>query len=782
MKKTAFILAILIALISTFIFACGGGGGGADSAMEDNSFTISYNANGAESGTPPVEQKGKGSSPLIISDNIGGMTKSGYLFDGWNEHPNGAGSIWRPGTSYCGDLKLYAMWVPLFSYEIINAGSPAPALDVAQRAPSLSSIRITGLTQWGDHLSSIIIPNTIDGYTVSEIGDYAFGYRANLEEITIPDSVINIGNNVFEGCSNLGNITIQGTVPPALGTEVFNNCYAIISVPQTAVVTYQGTAGWDTYSSRIGFIGASSYRITYDGNGSDGGVVPPLQIGAWGDSPVIISGNSGALTRAGCTFQHWNTSPNGNGYTFYAGNEFYPINETGRVTLYAQWYHAPYHVSFYTKQGTFYSSIDVISPANTIEELPATPVNPGYGFLGWYTMPDGGGNSFTIGSKVTSNMSVYAKWSNETYRIIYKDQGGVGFSGVHGNNYPTSHTYGSNTVLDAPTRERYAFGGWYTDSSCTGQQIQTIVATSITSDITLYAKWIPAYSIIINNLANGTVTASATDTIVPGRVITLTATPKSGYKLAALIVKNGINIIDITTVIEGSKYTFTMPSGDVTVTSIFSLNDVNNLKIGDVVLGNGSYIYYGDFIKQPASYIAISPPVGVVAYKGLTDNYGVTGKVYMVGLNQGYSLKWATGKGYYTEFSTSKKTGEGNWAIITSEDPSGSADAVTNYPAFNYANTYSVTGYSSGWFIPASIELYELLNNCTTINKSLSAIINAGGSASEILMNADYWSSSQEPGLTNSAVLRKTNGASVSDGCGHKNNAISVRVVRALEE
>ena len=780
MKKAVYLLGLSLILITTFIVSCGGGGG-AENAINDYSYTISYNANGAETGTPPAAQKGEGISSLTISDNVGGMTKSGYLFDGWNEHPDGAGSIWRPGTSYCGDLKLYAMWVPLFNYEIISAGSPAPALNGMQRAPSLSSIRITGLTQWGDHLSSIIIPNTIDGYTVSEIGDYAFGYRANLEEITIPDSVINIGNNVFEGCSNLGNITIQGTVPPALGTEVFNNCYAIISVPQTAVVTYQGTAGWDTYSSRIGFIGASSYRITYDGNGSDGGVVPPLQIGAWGDSPVIISGNSGALTRAGCTFQHWNTSPNGNGHAFYAGNEFYPINETGRVTLYAQWYHAPYHVSFYTKQGTFYSSIDVISPANTIEELPVTPVNPGYGFLGWYTMPDGGGNSFTIGSQVTSNMSVYAKWSNETYRIIYKDQGGASFSGVHGNNYPTSHTYGSNTILDEPTRERYAFGGWYTDSSCTGQRIQTIAATSITSDITLYAKWIPLYTITVNNVSNGIVTASKTNNITAGSIITLTVTPNTDYELTNLVIKNGSIDVNKEIVIEGAEYTFVMPSGNVIITASFmpiSIHNVDNVEVGDVVLCNGMYVAYSAFLARPAIYLSISQPAGVVAYKGITGSYGITGKVYMVGLTQGF-LMWKS-ENVNKEFVTSNTAGESNWAVITAKDPNGSADAATNYPAFNYANTYGVTGYSSGWFIPSIYELAKLYENTNAINDTISTIIGAGVVSTKLSSNSCYWSSHYVRGTGGDiAFIDFSDGRLTRDS---SSVCHSVVVVRALEE
>ena len=53
-------------------------------------------------------------------------------------------------------------------------------------------------TYMGD-ASEVIIPNTIDGKKVTSIGDEAFYENKNLEKITIPDSVTNIGNAAFSG-------------------------------------------------------------------------------------------------------------------------------------------------------------------------------------------------------------------------------------------------------------------------------------------------------------------------------------------------------------------------------------------------------------------------------------------------------------------------------------------------------------------------------------------------------------------------------------------------------
>ena len=88
------------------------------------------------------------------------------------------------------------------------------------------------------------------------------------------------------------------------------------------------------------------------------------------------------------------------------------------------------------------------------------------------------------------------------YNIIYLDQNGDAFSGVHASGYPILHTEGTDTTLKSATKEGYTFGGWFTNSACTGDAITTLGANDYTSDITLYAKWtINQYTITAH--ANG---------------------------------------------------------------------------------------------------------------------------------------------------------------------------------------------------------------------------------------------------------------------------------------
>lgn len=74
-------------------------------------------------------------------------------------------------------------------------------------------------------LAEVTIPNS-----VTNIGNNAFRGCTSLTEVTIPNSVTSIGNNAFEDCSNLTSVTI-GTLDNindngwiTLGTGVFKEC------------------------------------------------------------------------------------------------------------------------------------------------------------------------------------------------------------------------------------------------------------------------------------------------------------------------------------------------------------------------------------------------------------------------------------------------------------------------------------------------------------------------------------------------------------------------------
>lgn len=60
--------------------------------------------------------------------------------------------------------------------------------------------------------AKLIIPSTIEGYTVTTIDNGTFKDCTNLKSITIPNSVTSIDDDVFVGCASLKSITIPNSV------------------------------------------------------------------------------------------------------------------------------------------------------------------------------------------------------------------------------------------------------------------------------------------------------------------------------------------------------------------------------------------------------------------------------------------------------------------------------------------------------------------------------------------------------------------------------------------
>jgi hypothetical protein len=80
---------------------------------------------------------------------------------------------------------------------------------------------ITGLVD--EKVATINIPNRIEGYPVTSIGDYAFNECSNLTSVTISSSVTSIGDYAFNECSNLTSITIPNSIT-AIGNGTFRGC------------------------------------------------------------------------------------------------------------------------------------------------------------------------------------------------------------------------------------------------------------------------------------------------------------------------------------------------------------------------------------------------------------------------------------------------------------------------------------------------------------------------------------------------------------------------------
>ena len=88
--------------------------------------------------------------------------------------------------------------------------------------------------------TTLVIPGTLDGYSVTTIGDDAF-YQNNLTTVTIPNSVTSIGSTAFRG-NALTTVTIGSSVT-SIGIAAFeDNALTTVTIPNS--VTSIGTSAF----------------------------------------------------------------------------------------------------------------------------------------------------------------------------------------------------------------------------------------------------------------------------------------------------------------------------------------------------------------------------------------------------------------------------------------------------------------------------------------------------------------------------------------------------------
>jgi len=94
------------------------------------------------------------------------------------------------------------------------------------------------ISQYTGANAVVVIPSIADGYPVVSIGEQAFDDCTNLTNVTIPSSVTNIGEYAFQDCSNLTSAYFQGNFPSA-DTNVFSG-------DPVTVYYLAGTTNWGT--------------------------------------------------------------------------------------------------------------------------------------------------------------------------------------------------------------------------------------------------------------------------------------------------------------------------------------------------------------------------------------------------------------------------------------------------------------------------------------------------------------------------------------------------------
>ena len=95
------------------------------------------------------------------------------------------------------------------------------------------------ITRYSGEDSVLKIPNTLDGKTVTSIGDGAFAECSSLTSIELPDSVTSIGDRAFLECWSLTSIELPDSVT-SIGDAAFLVCSDLTSIELPDSVTSMG--------------------------------------------------------------------------------------------------------------------------------------------------------------------------------------------------------------------------------------------------------------------------------------------------------------------------------------------------------------------------------------------------------------------------------------------------------------------------------------------------------------------------------------------------------------
>jgi len=229
------------------------------------------------------------------------------------------------------------------------------------------------------------------------------------------------------------------------------------------------------------------YRVTFDAHG---GEVTPAY-GTTGDGWKLAS--LPEPTRENHDFDGWYKDVMGVREKVTESTVF-----KSDAVIYAHWIYTGVHytITFDADGGTVDPATAETDVGGKLEELPVEVVRDGYDFVGWFTEKTGG-VEVTTNTVFTANATVYARWVFITPEMFI-----VTFNAHGGKVIPASRATGEDgklASLPTPTREGFAFRGWFTEED------SVTTSTVFRADAVVHATWNIIHYTITFDAAGGTV-------------------------------------------------------------------------------------------------------------------------------------------------------------------------------------------------------------------------------------------------------------------------------------
>jgi uncharacterized repeat protein (TIGR02543 family) len=435
-------------------------------------YTVTFNANGATSGTAPSAQTASsGSSITIPNDN--GLTKTDYTFGGWNTNAEGTGTNYSASFSYTvtADITLYAKWIAegTTTYTVTfnaNGGSNVQAQTVASGEKAAEPQNVTRNDYYlaGWYKDNTTFQNQWN-FAVDTVTQDITLY-AKWNQITANTKTVTF-NSAGGSAVASQYIDIGGKVTEPQGVTRTN--YALDGWYTNDSLTNQWDFANDTVSGDMTLYAqwTRTYTVAFDSNGGSSVTAQIIRTGEKAAEPQNV-------TREGNTLVGWYRDD----AAFQNQWNFANDTVTQDMTLYAKW---TCTVTFNSNGGSAVTAQTVDHGSKAAE--PQNVTQSGHTLAGWYRDNTTFQNQWNFATDtVTQDITLYAKWNINQYTVTFNSHGG---SSVQ------AQTVDHGSKAAEPqnvTQSGYNLVGWYSDNT-TFQNQWDFANDTVTQDMTLYAKW-----------------------------------------------------------------------------------------------------------------------------------------------------------------------------------------------------------------------------------------------------------------------------------------------------
>lgn len=413
--------------------------------------------------------------------------------------------------------------------------------------------------------TNVIIPAEYNGKQVTKIDDNAFSGNTHIEMITLPATIIEIGNRAFKDCVSLKllrfdfnkntaqneiialalkneNGKINATNLKKIGVEAFYNCKSLETIDLQGVEIIYARAFYGcaklhsvTIPETIQLVGERVFakcdtlqKIIIEGAKDDltgfaddwkDGLSQNVKITAGFkvkilnekseiiDSVVVEYGEEyviSPINRDGYTFLGWilNSIDPTEKLTNEKGESLQPYNYKHAITVQAQWEANVNSIIFEANSGVGAMENQRIATDGTAKLNKCIFTRVGYTFIGWGT---------TSTEKVYDDASDYKMGTKSQYRLFAIWQANTNTLHFNANGGTGDMENAYIRTDDSATLPRnlfekkgYDFVGWA--ESAEGKVVyadQSVYQMDVYAENVLYAQWIPAKYIITYNLNYG---------------------------------------------------------------------------------------------------------------------------------------------------------------------------------------------------------------------------------------------------------------------------------------